>query len=389
MNPGMMRDIGGIEMPEYFGKLVADANEKRPPAPPPAARSAARKTIGLKNVLEEFKFKGIIAGIRRDEQATRAKERVFSLRSRSCRALACLARKRGENIKLNLLTEVPGEQRGTRATTRSTVEVDPDMFGGDYSLTPIRPEKLGDNPAKTMLAVQMWKDEVGTIDAVAESIGESDTYGWMATVFAQRTLLATPEGRKMVLEDVAKQNADLRELERNKLREQQMVDEQGLPMGMAAGVEGLQTPDANGQPMLTADLGNGGGGAAQSLGAQFGAAQATGPINNIAAAGGDASALGAQLADRTLVAVDGGDTFSSKIPIGGVAALDPAPGTEVAVGSSVKVITSKGSPPVDIPDVKGMSENAARAALECWSADIAASCTSCGGSCTSTRTFSW
>ena len=84
----------------------------------------------------------------------------------------------------------------------------------------------------------------------------------------------------------------------------------------------------------------------------------------IAAAGGDASALGAQLADRTLVAVDGGDTFSSKIPIGGVAALDPAPGTEVAVGSSVKVITSKGSPPVDIPDVKGMSENAARAALD-------------------------
>ncbi|GAA3190007.1 hypothetical protein GCM10020255_088560 [Rhodococcus baikonurensis] len=65
-----------------------------------------------------------------------------------------------------------------------------------------------------------------------------------------------------------------------------------------------------------------------------------------------------------LVAVDGGDTFSSKIPIGGVAALDPAPGTEVAVGSSVKVITSKGSPPVDIPDVKGMSENAARAALD-------------------------
>jgi len=47
-----------------------------------------------------------------------------------------------------------------------------------------------------------------------------------------------------------------------------------------------------------------------------------------------------------------------------VAALDPAPGTEVAVGSSVKVITSKGSPPVDIPDVKGMSENAARAALD-------------------------
>ena len=54
--------------------------EEIDPSLPPAARSAARKTIGLKNVLEEFKFKGIIAGIRRDEQATRAKERVFSPR---------------------------------------------------------------------------------------------------------------------------------------------------------------------------------------------------------------------------------------------------------------------------------------------------------------------
>lgn len=48
---------------------------------PPAARSAARKTIGLKRVIEEFGFKGVIAGIRRDEQATRAKERVFSPRA--------------------------------------------------------------------------------------------------------------------------------------------------------------------------------------------------------------------------------------------------------------------------------------------------------------------
>jgi sulfate adenylyltransferase subunit 2 len=57
--------------------------EEIDPSLPPAARSAARKTIGLKNVLEEFKFKGIIAGIRRDEQATRAKERVFSPRAES------------------------------------------------------------------------------------------------------------------------------------------------------------------------------------------------------------------------------------------------------------------------------------------------------------------
>ena len=46
----------------------------------PAARSAARKTAGLKAVLAEKKYNGLIAGIRRDEQATRAKERVFSPR---------------------------------------------------------------------------------------------------------------------------------------------------------------------------------------------------------------------------------------------------------------------------------------------------------------------
>jgi len=47
---------------------------------PPAARVAARKTLGLKEVHEKYGFTGIIAGIRRDEEATRAKERVFSPR---------------------------------------------------------------------------------------------------------------------------------------------------------------------------------------------------------------------------------------------------------------------------------------------------------------------
>ncbi|MFQ5773791.1 MAG: sulfate adenylyltransferase subunit CysD [Kiloniellaceae bacterium] len=50
------------------------------PSLPPAARSAARKTAGLRRAIEQHGFKGIIAGIRRDEQATRAKERVFSPR---------------------------------------------------------------------------------------------------------------------------------------------------------------------------------------------------------------------------------------------------------------------------------------------------------------------
>ena len=48
------------------------------PTLPPAARSAARKTEGLKLALAKHGFDGLFAGIRRDEEATRAKERVFS-----------------------------------------------------------------------------------------------------------------------------------------------------------------------------------------------------------------------------------------------------------------------------------------------------------------------
>ena len=47
---------------------------------PPAARSAARKTEGLKLAIEKHGFNALFAGIRRDEEATRAKERVFSPR---------------------------------------------------------------------------------------------------------------------------------------------------------------------------------------------------------------------------------------------------------------------------------------------------------------------
>ncbi len=55
------------------------------PSLPPAARSAARKTAGLAALIERHRFAGVIAGIRRDEQATRAKERVFSPRGASHR----------------------------------------------------------------------------------------------------------------------------------------------------------------------------------------------------------------------------------------------------------------------------------------------------------------
>ena len=54
--------------------------EEVDPSLPPAARSAARKTLGLKNAIRKHALTGVIAGIRRDEEAIRAKERVFSPR---------------------------------------------------------------------------------------------------------------------------------------------------------------------------------------------------------------------------------------------------------------------------------------------------------------------
>jgi sulfate adenylyltransferase subunit 2 len=55
--------------------------EEMDPSLPPAARSAARKTAGLKKLIADGGYTGLIAGIRRDEEGTRAKERVFSPRS--------------------------------------------------------------------------------------------------------------------------------------------------------------------------------------------------------------------------------------------------------------------------------------------------------------------
>ncbi len=91
--PAMHLDTG-LEFPEvyafrdrYAGEwnldLIADSCppiEAVDPTLPPASRLASRKTLGLKQALGRYGFDGIVAGIRRDEQATRAKERVFSPR---------------------------------------------------------------------------------------------------------------------------------------------------------------------------------------------------------------------------------------------------------------------------------------------------------------------
>lgn len=85
----------GMEMDEVYAfrdQLVKDwdlpiINHMCPPEEemdqtlPPATRAAMRKTEGLKSLLQEHKFKGVVCGIRRDEQGLRAKERVFSPRS--------------------------------------------------------------------------------------------------------------------------------------------------------------------------------------------------------------------------------------------------------------------------------------------------------------------
>jgi len=54
--------------------------EEVDPTLPPSSREAGRKTEGLRRLIQEHAYRGIIAGIRRDEQATRAKERIFSPR---------------------------------------------------------------------------------------------------------------------------------------------------------------------------------------------------------------------------------------------------------------------------------------------------------------------
>jgi len=79
------------EMYEFRDKYIKEWNlnfigEDCPPLEdtddslPPAARSAARKTEGLKMAVKKHNFNALFAGIRRDEEALRAKERVFSPR---------------------------------------------------------------------------------------------------------------------------------------------------------------------------------------------------------------------------------------------------------------------------------------------------------------------
>ena len=63
-----------------YVEAACPAVEETDPALPPKARAAARKTLGLKRLIAERNYRAMILGIRRDEQAIRGKERVFSPR---------------------------------------------------------------------------------------------------------------------------------------------------------------------------------------------------------------------------------------------------------------------------------------------------------------------
>lgn len=80
--------------------------------------------------------------------------------------------------------------------------------------------------------------------------------------------------------------------------------------------------------------------------------------------GGDRNSVEQELRKRTFEPVDGGTAFSSTIPEGGVAALDPAPGTVLPVGTQVAMIVSRGPAPVELPDLAGHTVDEARRILD-------------------------
>lgn len=91
--PVVLLDTGN-EFPEVYAfrdRIIAEWGltyidapcppvEETDPSLPPKARAAARKTLGLKRIIAARGLRGVILGIRRDEQAVRGKERVFSPR---------------------------------------------------------------------------------------------------------------------------------------------------------------------------------------------------------------------------------------------------------------------------------------------------------------------
>lgn len=81
-------------------------------------------------------------------------------------------------------------------------------------------------------------------------------------------------------------------------------------------------------------------------------------------AAGDVQRFRQLLAERGLNLAFGAQRYSDTVPVGGVVATQPAIGSYVPVGSTVTAMLSKGVAPVRVPEVAGLAESEARAALE-------------------------
>jgi hypothetical protein len=109
------------------------------------------------------------------------------------RTLACMARMLPPDytITLVILTEMP--ENATASPTKSTVVIDPDMFGADYRVVTWRPGAWGSNPTKQALMGEAVKNKQETFYALRDEVGDPDPYGTMAQIFAEDTLMNTPE----------------------------------------------------------------------------------------------------------------------------------------------------------------------------------------------------
>ncbi|MDX2357389.1 Stk1 family PASTA domain-containing Ser/Thr kinase [Dietzia sp. PP-33] len=88
------------------------------------------------------------------------------------------------------------------------------------------------------------------------------------------------------------------------------------------------------------------------------------PVVPEVGAGRDVDTVSALLRENSLEPVRGGTEHSDSVPVGQVVGLEPRSGTTVDVGTRVSMVTSSGPAPVRVPDVVGLEEDQARAALE-------------------------
>jgi serine/threonine-protein kinase len=58
------------------------------------------------------------------------------------------------------------------------------------------------------------------------------------------------------------------------------------------------------------------------------------------------------------------DEFDDDVPEGDVIRTDPVAGTEVLSGATILLVVSQGPSPVEVPDLSGMTESQAAAALD-------------------------